>query len=243
MVAAIPESVWSASIVISLLFFAFLLPAVVVMWERRLIWPYEPIIEGATDSEAVKRLPRSAFVNKIGDGLESCDFEFVETCQDAKGRAYRIKYEFWVSPDRTILTIVGGGKLIGIPVQSIWLYSRLADGHCLLTVTDQNASELDPTGITKEVLVATTNLAVALRRHQNRLAKAKSKVLHYSNDPLQDHLEYRFRRYTSLVAKGHAKFLDDEETAWNYTIWGAILFSLRGVSTGMRRKVWPDGDT
>ena len=243
MIATIPNDLWIVSIFISIMSFAFLLPAVVAMWERRLIWPYEPIIEGATGSEGVKRLLRSAFVNTIGDGLESHDFEFVETCQDAKGRAYQIKYEFWVSPDRTILTLVGGGAIIGIPMQSIWLYSRLADGHYLLTVSNQNGSELDPTGITKEVLVATTNLTEVLRRHQNRLAKSKSKVLHYSSDPLKDHLEYRFRRYSSLVAKGNAKFLDDEETAWSYTIWGAVLFSLRGVTAGMRRKVWPDGDT
>lgn len=227
------------SILVSCLVLAlFVVPALVAMWEKRLVWNYLPV--DRSDPEAMDGLTDFAFVDRIGGELKHRKFEFVASSRDAKGDRYRVLYEFWLSPDRTILVIAGGGTIFGLSLGAMWVFSRLTDGRCLLTVSDQNASELDPTGITEEALVTTTSSHDILRRHRERLALAKCEALEYSDDPLKDHLEYRFRRFNALVARGHAKFLDEAETRWKYTFLGAVNFSVTAIFLGMRRTVWPD---
>lgn len=222
----------------SLVLALFLVPILVAMWEKRLVWNYLPV--DRNDPEAMRGLTDFAFVDRVGGELKDRKFEFVASSRDAKGERYRTLYDFYLSPDRQVLVIVGGGTIFGLRLAAMWVFSRIADGRCLLTVSDQNASELDPTGITEEVLAVTTGAHDILRRHRDRLALEKGEILTYSNDPLNDQLEYRFRRFNALVARGHAKFLDEAETRWKYTFVGAVNFSVRGIFVGMRRTVWPD---
>ena len=227
-------SILFASCVLAL----FLVPILVATWEKRLVWNYLPV--DRNDPESMSGLTDFAFVDRIGGELKDRKFEYVASTRDAKGDRYRTIFDFYLSPDRRVLVIVGGGTIFGLAMSAMWVFSRIADGRCLLTVSDQTASELDPTGITEEVLVPTTVAHEILRRHRDRLSLEKGEILTYSGDPLNDHLEYRFRRFNALVARGHAKFLDEAETRWKYTFVGAANFSVRAIFVGMRRTVWPD---
>jgi hypothetical protein len=230
------------------------LPVTVAMWERRLVWPYVPLVVRGThpQEEGITADPRSQRVTAAGpdgdvllptdeaveanDTAQALGFKPCGVFRDGKGKIYRIRYDFWLAPGADILTIVGGGTLLGIPFRSVWMHTRLADGRCLLTFSGQTAGEPDLTNLTVQKALHTVDFLTLLTHHRERTEASEVPVLPFAQgDPLADLRDFRARRTELLEAWGYAWFLDEERDAWRYTFKGALLLAARAYLTGVRR--------
>lgn len=209
------------------------------LWERRLIWPYVGEVgteahesERSTDPYAppARHHPLEAtdYALAVNRVLEGGDFRHLGHFLDGKGKIYKLTYDFWLAPDRMVLVLVGGGTLAGIPLQATWLFTRLRDGRCLVTLDDPKGQDSDPTGQTDERVLANADFPELMALHRGRIEEADDVAIPYSEaDPLADHRAFRAGRAATLVEQGWAKFLDPEENWWKYTVKGAFLAALR----------------
>jgi hypothetical protein len=240
----------------------FLVPLVptiaAALWERRLVWPYVPVRlladRGRTDEriaanlQAIQRtagddsvLPLTEEAARAIAAAESLGFEPLGVFRDGKGPIYRIRYDFWLAPERDVLVLIGGGTLMSFQVRAIWLMTRLADGRCLVTLNSQTASEFDLAHMMLEAVLGGADFGTLLMHHRGRVDDAPVPAVPYtSDDPLGDHLAFRARRIDRLEELGLARFLDWEQTAWRYTIKGALKLSVRAHLNALRRIVFPD---
>jgi hypothetical protein len=199
------------------------------LWERRLVWPYVP-----ADDLDFEPPPTTAEAASSGMELEDSGFTRCAVLYDGKGTAYRLRYEFWLSPDGLILATNCGGKLFGIRVDAVWLTTRTDDGRGLVTLNNSLAGEYDIAGFRREAVAQGADLERLLARHRARLTAAG--VLPYSAaDPLAEHAAFMRARVEALVAAGNAGYLDDEQTAWKYSVKGAVLFAVKAHAANVRR--------
>lgn len=228
------------------------------LWEKRLVWPYVPLDPAAFGIRAVEfdaanpyaatastmdevQPPLTPYAARAAEGALSMGFVPVGSFRDGKGAMYRIRYEFYLSPERAVLALVGGGAIAAIPLNGTWLFTLLADGRCLRTVDNQTCSEADLSGLTDEALIAGVEFEELVARHRGRLAASFTRTVPYDErDPLEDHREYSVRRADRLYERGLIRFLDFERNWWRYGMRGAVVWALRAHFRGLRRAVWPD---
>jgi hypothetical protein len=194
------------------------------VWEKRLVWPY------ASGDEP----PRTSRMSTSAGDAETLGFRRVSVGRDAKGRIYRIRYEFWLPPEHDSLLLIGGGSLAGMPVDGSWLFTRLSNGRCLVSVDDLRGSEYDLTGLSEEAIYPGVPLRVLLDRHRARIAAAAAPPLPYGErDPASDHRAFLTQRIQSLVQAGFATWHDPSQDAWRYTAKGALQGTIRSYATGL----------
>jgi hypothetical protein len=222
----------------ALAFFAisFLPGFIAALFEKRMLWPYQRESEflkpqqGAKDSSAnpysAPAAATAVAVTPYGDAtcrrLESMGFSYRGVHYDRRRGIYKLRYDFWLSPDQVVLAMVGGGTLAAIPVSGTTLYTRLDDGRCLVTIDEPKSQDSDPSGLTLQMVVTHADLDTLLSRHRQRLVESGQPAQPYSAQaPLEEHRAFRTSRVEFLIERGLARFLDDERNAWRYTPKGA----------------------
>lgn len=221
-------------------FLAFLL-------EKRLVWPYVPMGSARrrrpgpdaerTDSgttsdpdssaESEVQIPITDYFRTINLTADRSGFKLLGAFRDGTSKLYRIRYNFWLSPDRVVLAQVGSGTLAGMPLSATWLYTRLRDGHCLLTLDDSKGRDTDLSGLTLQEVVANADFAELLARHRQRLSEAGQPAEPYSgDDALEQHRAFRSLRMDYLAEHGLARYLDPGRNAWKHTTRGAFSGTL-----------------
>jgi hypothetical protein len=204
------------------------LPAVAVlaaMADRQITWPY-----GTHASPSPPDLMRGA-----GQAARLAGLEPVEVLASAKSRLHGMRCEFFVSRERELLLVVGHGHVAGLSVDPCYVFTRLSDGRCLVTVDDpQVEEEWDLAGLRDGALFAGVPVDELVARHRERISAAAVAAVPYSSDPLADHREMLQRRIRILVENGHASWLDGGE-AWRYTLKGALRSLLASVWRPGRR--------
>jgi hypothetical protein len=206
-------------LVLSLLFFPAFLAG---LWERRLVWPYVP-----ADEYDGQPPPLTKWSGAANDTLAARGFTRVDTLFDGRGRGYRFRYDFWLSADGVVLAIVGGGRLFGGRSDSVWLRSRLADDRALRTVNTLSGAEPDLSGMWQDEVAEGAGLDEQLARHVERARDCGGVVPYPADDPLAVQAESFRQRVALLVAHGSASYVDDEETAWRYSVKGAALLVMK----------------
>jgi hypothetical protein len=184
--------------------------------------------------------PPSVESSSASAAARDLGFKFLGTHRDAKGERYRVRYDFWIAPERDVLVNAGCGTIMGIAVDARWLYTRLQDGRLVVTVTDQSASEYDLSGQRIEAVVSAVTFEQLLAAHRLRVSRQFSPVLPYGPDPLKDHRTNVTQRVESLVRSGYAKHLDPGQEKWSYTLLGALLFSPLANGQALRRSIVSD---
>jgi hypothetical protein len=209
------------------------------LWEKRLVWPYVPSkdqdkpkaldpIDPYFAPGAVQPLEITEYALAVNDEVEHLGFRPLGDFVDGKGKIYKLRYDFWLAPDRLVLAMIGGGTLAGISLQATWLYTRLKDGRCLVTIDDPKAGDSDPTGQTLQHILANADFTELMSCHRQRIEEAESPPLPYSEiDPLGDHRAFRAARAAILVDQGWAKYLDPQDNWYKYTVKGAFLAACR----------------
>jgi hypothetical protein len=254
---------WIIAIVGGLVFLAalpFLLTFPVACWETRYVWPYEPLREatpGATAGPATGD-PSNPYQSPAGvssdppppltsearfwnESAHALGMRYVGVLRHATSSLIKVRYDFWLSPGREFLAIVGGGKVASIPVNSIFLWSVLGDGRILTTINADSAADPDLTDMTQEMLFPGEGFELLSRRHWARLtASAAPPQLFSGENPLRDLLGIRQLKYARLEELGYCRFLDSERNQYRLTLRGAFWYALLSVARGYRRQFSPD---
>ena len=124
-----------------------------------------------------------------------------------------------------------------MPVNGSWLFTRLGNGTCLVTLDDERGSEYDLAGLSREAVYAGVPLAALLASHRRRVASADAPAVPYGSDAVWDHREMMSRRIRTLVERGYATFCGETGEGWRYTPKGAVVGTLTAYVTGLRRAV------
>ena len=217
------------------LFFLGLI-TVTAMLEKRLVWPYVPEAAAAPDS-----MPElDSYAHVAGSAATEAGFVWLGAFGDGKGKLYKVRYNFFLSPGGDVLAIVGNGTVASVPVRSTGMYSLLADGRSVATVDAAGSAETDLSGTTDCALAAGAGFYALLTAQRRRTASAGAAVRVFGADPLLEYRAFRQGRQERVCALGYASFLDPAQAGWRYTPKGAFLMALRGYFAGLRRSLVPD---
>lgn len=205
--------------------------------EKRLVWPYVPEKDAPPASLPVM----NTYATVAASAATEAGFSWLGTFADGKGKLYHLRYDFFLSPTRDVLAIVGTGTMASVPMQTTWLSTLLADGKCLVTVDHQNGVETDLAGIAESALAEGLGFFALVNAHRARVALASGSVQPFSEaDPLGNLKSYRQNRTERLCALGYASFLSADKNSWRYSIKGAFVLAFRQYFTGLRRAISPD---
>jgi hypothetical protein len=187
---------------------------VTALWEKRPVNFY-------CVPEAGQELPPTQRAESANEAAEARKFQHKGVYHHAKGGIYRVRYDIWLSSDQLTLAVVGGGKLARIPVNAVWLYSRLEDGRFLATTNDSGSAELS--GLTKLKIHKDFEVDDLLDYHLDRLDSLSVAATPYSTtNPLADLIQDRSRMAERQVELGYASFLEPHKETWRYTLKGAL---------------------
>ncbi len=228
--------------ILALPVFLVVLTIVVGLFEKRLVWPYVPIGGSRTPhagSEAVvtdhdepseldSSIPITEHFRTANLTAERSGFTLLGAFRDGKGKIYRLRYNFWLSPDRVVLALVSTGTLAGIPMSITRFFTRLLDGRCLVSLDELRGRDSDLSGLLVQEVLTGSEFLELLDWHCQRVVIAHQPTVPYSeNDPLGDHRAFRSLQAERLVERGLARFLDGERTVWKYTPRAATLIAIR----------------
>jgi hypothetical protein len=225
-----------ALLLLGIIAISFLPGFLAALFEKRMVWPYQPASElknpppPPRDSAANPHAPPSkqdqvaitSYAQATCLKLESLGFDYHGVYYDRRRGIYKLRFDFWLSPDRLVLAMVGGGTLAGIPLAGTCLFTRLDDGRCLMTIDEPKSQDSDPSGLTIQKIVTHADLDELIAQHRRRLTESESQGSPYSaRAALEEHRAFRTRRADVLIDAGLARYLDEERNAWRYTLKGA----------------------
>lgn len=205
--------IWTLiSTAVTVMFFVGIVTA--CLWERRPVQPYIlPPADNTYEPTAI-----AASENSVAERL---DYKHSATTHDGKGRLYYVRYDFWVSPDRRTLAVVGGGTVASIPVNGVWLWSRATNGQILCTTNE--IGEQDISGIVLQETWPAKTLRTLCDKHEDRL-QTIGIIPFPVDEPLRGHFEIRRAIFDALVERGYAYYASDDKMVWRYTLLGAFVF-------------------
>jgi hypothetical protein len=193
----------------------FVLIVGAALWEKRHIVVYAL-------PEPGQERPPSAYAQQANAVAAQLGFQHYGTFHHGNGGIYQVRYDFWVSPDRLIILLVGGGKIAGMPADAIWLTTRLQDGRYLMT-TDFSG-EADLSRLLDIEIQRDVGIVFIADRHRHRVKSSAVPAVPLSEEPLGDYLQMRKRQIEQMVANGDARYVDAEQMTWKHTLKGALRF-------------------
>ncbi len=230
----------STILLIALLLFIIFGPMMfAALYEKRMVWPYGPVIKEQINARNMKACEddkiNNYVVSFISDALEK-GFEYLGCFNDAKGGKYKIVYHTLISPDKYTLAIIGGGKIIGMRVWGTWLFSKSDNEHGYYTVDNQSGIEKDLTKLWRDQLVFTDDFTTLYEKHRDWIQKSAPSLMTYQDsNELEEHRRMRRYRFDYMEKQGLIRYLDIDKEYWKYTLLGAIKFSLLSLVIGTYR--------
>ena len=156
--------------------------------EKRLVWPYVPAAWAVPGS-----IPGlNAYAQVAGSAATEMGFVWTGAFGDGKGKLYKLRYNFLLSPERDVFALAGNGSTASVPAQSTWLYTLLKDSRAVATVDSQSAVETDLTGLTSSALAAGVGFFALVAAHRRRTASCA--VRPFAADPLGELRAFRQSR-------------------------------------------------
>ena len=228
--------VFLALLMLGFLAISFLPGFLAALFETRMVWPYQSASEFKNEQPATRdsasnpyappskqdHVAITSYANATCLKLEALGFSYHDVYYDRRRGIYKLRTDFWLSPDRLVLATVGGGTLAGIAVAGTCLYTRLDDGHCLLTIDEPKSQDSDLSGLTVQKIVTHVDLDELIAQHHARLTESESPGLPYSaRTPLDDHRAFRMRRADVVIDSGLGRYVDAERNGWRFTLKGA----------------------
>jgi hypothetical protein len=198
----------------------FVLVVAAALWETRLIVAY-------AIPEPGQELPTTPYSQQANAIAQQLGFAHYGTFHHGKGGIYRVRYDFWISPDRLTLMLVGGGKIAALPADAVWLSTPLSDGRYLVT-TDWSGDP-DLSGLIDQEIQTDVGLVFIADRHRHRVQRSTIAAVPFAEEPLGQYLQMRKRQIERMVERGDARWLDSQESAWKHTLKGALRFYFVGI--------------
>src|SRR6188472_877612 len=116
--------------ILALMFGFFVLVVGAALWEKRHVVVYSV-------PEPGQELPPTNYAQQANSIAAQLGFQHYGTFHHGKGGIYRVRYDFWLSPDRLIIMLVGGGKIAAMPADAVWLATSLSDGRYMVSTDFQ----------------------------------------------------------------------------------------------------------
>ncbi len=192
----------------------FILIVSVCLWEKQDIQPFYfpepgaeyPLVEAAARANSqAKRL----------------GFEHGCHCHFGKAKMYKVRYDFWITPDCSVISTVSGGSILNIPCKGIWFFSKSADGRVLATTNE--IGEQDISGVMEQSTWTDYEFKPLLQKHMLRLKEIAVDPFE-AEQPLAGYFEIRKMRADQLIRQADAYYLDENELVWRYNLKGALKF-------------------
>jgi hypothetical protein len=189
------------------------------LWEKRLVQPYRVPAAGEEYTPTADARRANQEAGEIG-------FRHGGLCHDAKGKMYRVRYDFWLSRDSSTIAIIASGSIAVLPVYGISLYSRTADGEVLCTTND--IGEQDISGVEIQQTWPKMPFKPLVKKHRQRFTEVDVKPFP-EESPMAGYFEIRRRKADAMVEQGLTYYLDDDHRVWRHTLYGALWFYVIGV--------------
>lgn len=201
--------------IVALLGGFFLLVVGAALWEKRHVVAYSV-------PEPGQELPPTIYSQQANAIAAQLGFQHYGTFHHGQGGIYRVRYDFWISPDRLIILDVGGGKVAGMSADAVWFTTPLSDGRYLVTTDFQG--EADLSGLQELEIQRDSGVVFIADRHRYRVKSSPVPAIPFSDEPLGDYLQMKKRQVDIMVQRGDARYLDAEQTTWKHTLRGALRF-------------------
>ena len=201
------------ALVVLFFVFMFFLVIILALWEKRPLRPYVVPPPGEEYEPSEKANDSNGSAKRMG-------FHYCGCFHHGKGGTYKIRCDFWVSPDGSTLAIIGSGSIARLPVYGIFLYTRQVAGPILYTTNE--IGEQDISGAMEQETWPETSFRSLFRKHEHRLT---DDVIPFSfDDPLEEYESVLRTMSNTLVDRGLAYYTDEEETMWRFSLKGAFSF-------------------
>lgn len=177
-----------------------------------------------------------AYLDSARQAVWAEGFRHVGCFADGKSRAYRVRYDFWVSPESDLLAVAGAGTVLGIPVQAVVVYTPLTDGRVVVSTDQQTAMEAAPDDTWLWALRPGFSFEDLIDWHRSRVAVESVGIVPFDGGPddVLDRLAtLRADRVAHFVDRGLARYRDPEQQSWSYTATGAVRVATRLYVKGM----------
>lgn len=207
-----PFSHWIVLLVTVCFFMAIIM---VALWEKRRIQTYAIPAAGTEQ-------PLTDYGRRTNAAAQQLAYVHRGIFHDARGGIYKTRSDFWTSPDNVVLALVSCGTIAKLPNGRVSLYSQL-DGGRYLQTTDMTG-ENDLSGLTDLQIWPQLSFAKLVERHFARLQHLGCSPAPFSDSPMREVLTIRLRRTEKLVAQGDARFVDDDQTVWKFTLKGVRFY-------------------
>ena len=172
-------------------------------------------------------------VNKTAGDL---GFLFCGWFRQFRGGLYQATITAWLSPDLRTLLLIAGGKIAGIDLKKMLLYSMAIDGPILLTCDE--SKEADLSGLTDTEVLWNADLPELYDLHMTRIASWENELDFFDMDSILDDFELLERkRIRILVNAGLAEYLDYNQNQWRYTWKGAFILRTRFIKSWEKDKL------
>ncbi len=191
------------------------------LWEKHAVRPFDLTDEGHEP-------PATAYSDKAAGAAEAAGYEYAGAAADNRGGLYGLVFEFWASPDRAVAAVVASGRMAGAPANLTYLYSVLPDDRYLLTSDDAAGVGLPGLVVGQVWLVATFDQLHD--RHHRRLREPCGDDRPAAvADPVAGFVELRERTADWAVARGRARYTDDDRATYRCTLRGAVWLTAKVV--------------
>ena len=138
-----------------------------------------------------------------------------------KGGIYKTRNALMVSRSGQILAVIRWGTTAAIRNEVTLLYSALEDGRYLLT-SDRPTGTRTP-GFYDDAVLWLADFDQLLRRHEERLFAINQPIGQFAPEaPLEAYMDILERRARLLVDRGEAYWVDPEQSAFRFTLKGAL---------------------
>ena len=190
------------------------------LYERRNAQPYAVPEPGEEYAE-------TAYAKRANDVAEALGFTHEGFAHHAKWY-FRVRYDYWRSPNGETVAMVGGGKTATVPlaVRNVRLFSRRTDGLAVLTTDEVGDQEIS--GVVLYSVWPNYTFDQLCERHAAQLAKSAA-VPFAKGEAIRGVLEIHRLGIDAMVARGWAYYHDLGESTWSFTFAGAVRFYVLGV--------------
>ena len=190
-------------------------------FEKQFVRQFVPI-------EAGTNLAPSRYFDAMNEAGQALGFFHCGNYVQHRKGLYKAYLALWLTPERTALALICGGKIGGKDYKKTFQISRLNEDRLLVTRDDFSAPDLS--GLYDLEIVLNADLPELYARHQARLAQYLEDGVAFSRgSALAAYEEMEAARARELVHAGLAKFLDMQENSFRYTLKGALLMTIRSI--------------
>ncbi|QDV20290.1 hypothetical protein Pan153_49650 [Gimesia panareensis] len=192
----------------------FVLIVAVCLWEKQPIQPFYFPDPG-------QEYPPVEAVTRANQQAARLGFEHGCLCHFGKAKMYKVRYDFWITPDCSVISTVSGGTILNIPTKGIWFFTKSAEGRVLATTNE--IGEQDISGVMEQSTWTDYEFEALYRKHLQRLKEIAVEPFE-ADKPLAGYFEIRKMRADQLIRQADAYYLNEEELVWRYTLKGALKF-------------------